>query len=101
MFMRQEKREMSQPDAENEAKYSQTIASDISKKPFLSSLPIKTNYYTIIYSSLNKKIVVIFKNRNEQVDILKSIYQEDIVNKLKSLSVDEKTISNISWEKEE
>lgn len=100
MFTRQGKREVSQPNAENEAKYSQTIASDISKKPFLSSLPIKTNYYTVIYSSLNEKIVVIFKNRNEQVDDLKSIYQEDVVNKLKSLSVDEKTISNISWEKE-
>lgn len=92
--------QLSRNDVENEAKYAETIAADIQQKPYISKLPIKTDYYTVIYSSVNKRIVVIFKNSGDSATVLKSRYQEDIFNRLRSFSVDEGELVKVSWEKE-
>ena len=86
-------------DIENEVEYAQITRKEVQKKPFLSHLPIRTNNYTIIYSSINKEIVIIFKDNTISIEESKILYTSEINEQLFRIGIDP-TVQKISWEVE-
>ena len=86
-------------DIENEVEYAQITQEEVQKKPFLSHLPIRTNNYTIIYSSINKEIVIIFKDNTISIEESKILYTSEINEQLFRIGIDP-TVQKISWEVE-
>ena len=86
-------------DIENEVEYAQITQEEVQKKPFLSHLPIRTNNYTIIYSSINKEIVIIFKDNTISIEESKILYTSEINEQLFQIGIDP-TVQKISWEVE-
>lgn len=86
-FGEKEHGKFSVENANNELRYSQTMAEDINTKPFISNLPIENGRYTILYSSVKQKIVVIFKNQIAPLEDLISEYSKEIYGKLEEIGV--------------
>lgn len=81
----------------NELDYAENSRAESQKFPYIGKLPIKTEAYTVLYSSLSKSIVVIFNREQKSVRLGKERYSEEINKLLSSIGVDINNTS-ISWE---
>ncbi len=78
----------------------QILSEDVQEKPFLTKLPIKTDNYTILYSSVKENIVVIFSRSLSSIEELKIKYQNEISLELEKIGVNQSSRDNIVWEME-
>jgi hypothetical protein len=69
-------------------------------KPFLSKLPIITNQYSIYYNSLNNEINIVFSKNDQDINILKNIYETQILTVLQNIGVNTQK-EKIVWLKQQ
>lgn len=83
---------ISSVDAKNEIEYAEITKNDVEANPFIDKLPIRTSVYTVLYSSLNKQIVVIFNKSTLPIEVLKSQFRDEIKSKLSTIGYQEDNI---------
>lgn len=94
----QPKTERSKQEIALEYEYGKFIQDEVLKKPFIKKLPIKTEDYIIVYSSIKQQIIVVFYDKNQTLDNLKLKFQPEIDSKLKEIEADQNNIP-VDWEK--
>lgn len=83
-----------------ELDFAKNTLGEIKQKPFIAKLPIFTNQYSIYYSSVNDEIDVVFIKSNQDINILKGIYQNQILNTLIGIGVNMQA-EKIVWLKQQ
>lgn len=96
-FQKNNRQEFTLEDVKPELEFAENTNREVQQKPFLKSLPINTDNYSITYSGLRNKIVIIFRGSVENINLGRNQYEQEIISKLADIGVDNDKI-DISWE---